>query len=73
MVQKKNLTNNLVCFNDVLKVLLIGPVHCPLALQADLTGLFGQEEGQETLRSRSSPQTRVLPHTQSKTFGNSTS
>ena len=65
MVQKKNLTNNLVCFNDVLKVLLIGPVHCPLALQADLTGLLGQEEGQETLRSRSSPRTRVLPHTQS--------
>ena len=64
MVLKKNLTNNLVCFNDVLKVLLIGPVHCPLALQADLTGLFGQEEGQETLRSRSSPRTRVLPHTQ---------
>ena len=38
MVLKKNL----VSFNYGPRVLLIGIVHCPLALQADLTDLFGQ-------------------------------
>ena len=73
MVQKKNLTNNLVCFNDVLKVLLIGPVHCPLALQAGLTGLFGQEEGQETLRVGHHPGLGFCHILKVKTFGNCTS